>query len=188
MLTNAVNRLIATLCLVRDTLADELEFAADVIAYRLSTGGRIWIIGNGGSQAQASHWSAELLGRLKRNRPPIPAVALGQDAAVTTCIANDWDAEEIFDRQVQALVGGRDVLWAISTSGASKNVLRAILAAREVGAFVVGFTGKNGMGLPCDRELRVPSADTATVQEVHEVLGHELCRAIEARVFKVVGE
>ncbi len=155
---------------------------AEEIAHRVLCGGTIWLVGNGGSQSQASHWAAELIGRLGRDRPPIPAVALGQDGAVDTCIVNDWRSGEVlFSRQAEALIRSGDVLIAISTSGKSANVVNAIGPARKRGTYVVGMTGQAGMLAPCDALFAAPSDDTATVQEIHEVLGHALCRAIEDR-------
>jgi D-sedoheptulose 7-phosphate isomerase len=158
---------------------------AEVTAAALGSGRKLLLCGNGGSAADAQHWAAELVGRFLRDRPPLPAIALTTDSSALTCIGNDYGFEQVFARQVTALGQGGDVLFALSTSGNSANVLAALEVARGRGLVCVGFTGarEGRMDALCDLLLRVPSTETARIQEGHEALGHALCGAIEARLF-----
>lgn len=162
----------------------QIILVAQEIASRVKAGGIVWCCGNGGSAAQADHFAAELVGRLHRNRPPIAAVSLcGQGGAVPTCIGNDFGFDEIFSRQLEALARPGDVLLAISTSGSSENVLRAILAARAKGTHVVGLCGQNGMQVRCDEQICAPCASTWDVQDEHSAVCHRLAHYIERFVF-----
>nr|WP_242535082.1 D-sedoheptulose 7-phosphate isomerase [Roseococcus suduntuyensis] len=162
---------------------------AEVTVAALQGGRKLLLCGNGGSAADAQHWAAELVGRFLHDRPPLPAIALTTDSSALTCIGNDYGFDQVFARQVAALGQGGDVLFALSTSGNSANVLAALEAARARGMVCVGFTGARGgrMGALCDHLLRVPSTETARVQEGHEALGHALCGAIEAALFPPPG-
>lgn len=147
----------------------------------LRRGGVLYLMGNGGSAADACHIATELVGRFKRNRAAIPAVALGTNVQLLTALANDFGYEEAFARQVDALVRKGDLVIAISTSGSSPNILRAVERARGKGAMIVGFTGATGGKLRglVDLLLDVPSDDTPRVQECHLLAGHILCEIIE---------
>ena len=182
--TTATEDLINLLIDCRILFEPILARAADEIAARLKCGATIWLIGNGGSAAQASHLAAEFVGRMRHDRDPIPAVALGMDPSVTSCITNDWSGPVALPRQTDALVRYPDVLLAFSTSGKSANVINCIGPARKIGAYTVGFTGESGMLAPCHTLFAVPSGDTARIQEVHAVLGHCLVELIEARLWK----
>ena len=163
-----------------------LEKAADFVVDAVLHGGVVLACGNGGSAAQASHLVAELVGRLssKRERPPIPAVSLC-DPAVLTAIANDYDFDDVFARQVAAFGSTRSVLVVYSTSGRSPNVLRACSAAHAGGLAVVAFVGRlddehpglETLGVDC--VVEAPSSDTGSVQAVHLVLTHSLVRLVE---------
>ncbi len=183
-MTQACEDLVNLLLDIRVGMAETLARVADEIAARITCGGTIWIVGNGGSAAQASHLAAEFVGRMRRDRAPIAAVALGMDPSVTSCITNDWSGPVALPRQVDALVRQGDVLLAFSTSGKSANILNCLGPARKVGAYTVGFTGKAGMLAPCGALFAVPSTDTARIQEVHALLAHCLVEEIEARVWK----
>lgn len=162
----------------------QIIVTAQEIASRVMSGGIVWCCGNGGSAAQADHFAAELVGRLHRDRPPIAAVSLcGQGGAVPTCIGNDFGFDEIFSRQLEALARPGDVLLAISTSGTSENVLRAILAARAKGAHVVGLCGQNGMQVRCDATICAPCLSTWDIQDEHSAICHRLAHYIERSVF-----
>ena len=143
------------------------------------------LFGNGGSSTDASHLAAEFVGRYHRERPPLPAVALGSDTAALTCIANDYAYDEIFSRQVRALGQKGDVAIAISTSGNSPNVLKGVETARECGLITIGWTGGTGGKLAAmvDHGFVVPSAVTARIQEIHITLGHVLCELIDEQIF-----
>lgn len=154
--------------------------AARMLIDCLKAGGCIYICGNGGSAADAQHIAGELVGRFLRERKGLPAVALTTDTSVLTCIGNDYDFTRIFARQVEALVKKGDVLWAFSTSGASKNILAAAEQAKQKGASVLGFTGKKHSLLEqlSDGCICV-EGPTATVQEIHQLVYHILCDLVE---------
>ena len=163
-----------------------VDAAALAMARSLAAGGKILVCGNGGSAADAQHMTGELLGRFLMERPSLPAVALTVDTSTLTAIGNDYGYEDIFSRQVQGLGRKGDVLVAISTSGNSGNVLKAIEAAREAGLAVVGFTGKGGgrMAALCDHLINVPSSHTPHIQEIHEAVMHLLCQLIDHYLFE----
>ena len=170
---------------------DLVEFvhrAGDLMVDSLLKEGKILSCGNGGSAGDAQHFSAELLNRFEKERPGLPAIAITTDSSTLTAIANDYDYNEIFSKQVTALGNDRDVLLAISTSGNSPNVITAIKAAHDRGMAVVALTGRDGgdiaamLGDP-DVEIRVPSERTARIQEVHLIVIHCLCDFIDTRLF-----
>ncbi len=144
-------------------------------------GGKILFFGNGGSAADAQHLATELVVRYRVNRRALPAIALTTDSSLLTATANDFSFDEVFSRQVEALARTGDVVIGISTSGNSPNVLRALDAARSVGAIAAGLSGRDGgaMAGRADPLIVVPSSVTARIQEMHILLGHMLCEAIE---------
>lgn len=147
--------------------------------------GKLLFAGNGGSAADAQHWAGELVSRFYFDRPGLPAIALTTDSSILTAIGNDYGYDYVFARQVEALGRKGDLLLAISTSGNSKNILRAIQAARVAGIAVIGFTGKSGGAMAefCDICFQIPSSETPKIQEGHEFLGHLLCGLIEQEIF-----
>lgn len=156
----------------------------------LQNDGKILSCGNGGSAADAQHFSAELLNRFEMERPGLAAMALTTDSSTLTSIANDYDYQQIFSKQVRALGHAGDVLLAISTSGNSPNVLAAVAAAHECGMVVVALTGRNGgrMGellAPDDVHICVPAQSTARIQEVHLLALHCLCDGIDCLLLGV---
>lgn len=154
-----------------------------VTAFR--AGKKILLCGNGGSAADAQHWAGELVSRFYYDRPGLPAIALTTDTSILTAIGNDYGYDYSFARQIEALGNNGDVLFAISTSGNSKNVITAIKAAKNKGMKVIGFTGKNGgeMRDICDICICTPSDSTPKIQEGHEVIGHTICALIEKEMF-----
>lgn len=168
-------------------LADQSPLLERIIE-RLTTcllgGSRVYLLGNGGSAADAQHIAAELVGRFKRDRRPLPAVALTTDSSILTAVSNDFGAEHVFARQVEALVRAGDVVWALSVSGRSPNVLSALRAARAAGAMIIGFTGRTGGEFPslCDLCLMVDHDDSDRVQEAHQFAYHVVCEEIERRL------
>lgn len=144
-------------------------------------GGGVYLAGNGGSAADAQHWAAELVGRYLTEREPLNVHALTVNSSTYTALVNDYPAEEVFERQVRAHVRAGDLFVAISTSGNSANVLRAVAAAKARGARVVGVTGRGGGKLAplCDVAFVAPSADTPRIQEAHLLFGHCFCELIE---------
>ena len=166
-------------------LCDAVERAVDLVVGSLRAGGKLLLCGNGGSAADAQHWAGELVSRFHYDRPGLAAVALTTDTSILTGIGNDYGYERLFARQVEALGRPGDVLFALSTSGRSPNILAALRAAREIGLRSVGFTrGAGGdMEALCDVTLRVPSESTPRIQEGHEVLGHIICAMVESAMF-----
>jgi D-sedoheptulose 7-phosphate isomerase len=149
----------------------------------LGQGGKVLAFGNGGSATQASHLIEELIGRFKDTRRPLPAISLVGDAGIITCIANDFGYGALFERQVTALANKGDVVIGITTSGGSENVLRGLKAAREREAVTVALCGENGLkGEAADHVISVPSGVGAYIQEVHLMLLHVWCIAVDAAV------
>jgi D-sedoheptulose 7-phosphate isomerase len=171
-------------------LADPLRRAAERMVQCLMSEGKIMACGNGGSAADAQHFAAEMLNRFEMDRPGLAALALTTDASTVTSIANDFDFEQVFSKQVHALGQPADLLLAISTSGNSRNVLQAVQAAHDRQMGVVALTGRNGGTLadllgPQDIHLCVPHANTARIQEVHILCIHCLCDAIDCLLLGV---
>lgn len=162
-------------------LLDVAQKAAVAMLAALSAGGKILIIGNGGSAADAQHIAAEMTGRYKRDRPAYAAIALTTDTSALTSIANDYGFEHIFARQIEGLGKRGDVLLALSTSGQSPNILAALRLARERGLVTIGFTGSKGDNLRalCDHLLIAASDDTPVIQQIHLIIAHGICDQIE---------
>ncbi len=167
-----------------DACLAETEAAASAIVEALEAGGKVLACGNGGSAAQAQHMAGELVGRLRLERRALAAVALTADASILTAWANDCGFVDVFARQTEALGRPGDVLVALSTSGESENVLRAVTRAAEMGLVTVGLSGPGGRlrGM-VTHALCVPSSDTQRVQEGHLFLIHTLCEWVEAALF-----
>lgn len=170
---------------VADNLADGIVEAVQVILKAYKNGGKVLLCGNGGSAADSQHLAAELIGRFRANRRPLAAIALTTDTSVLTAVGNDVGFESIFARQVEALIGRGDILIAISTSGRSENVNRAVTVAREHGATTIGLVGGDGGRLAglLDIALVVPSQDVPRVQECHIAIGHVICGLVERELF-----
>ncbi len=172
----------AALAELADATLEATAEAARILIDVLRAGRTVYLIGDGGSAAQAQHVAGELVGRFLVDRAPLPCVALTTDTSVLTAIGNDYSFETVFERQVEALVREGDVLWCLSTSGGSANVLKAASAARRRGARVLGMTGRGGGKLRelSDVCIAVPADGSPRVQEGHLVLIHALCREVEA--------
>ena len=174
----------ATLRLMTLHLRDEIIQAADAIFKAFQSGGKLLTFGNGGSAADAEHIAAEFSGRFRRDREPLPALALTVNSSALTAIANDFGFDEVFARQVRALAQAGDVVLGISTSGRSLNVLKGLAAAREKRATTIGLCGSKGdMGKHCDILLAVPGEATPLLQEVHIAIGHLLALLVEEDLF-----
>ncbi len=161
---------------------EAIERGGRVLAGTLLGGGKVLLFGNGGSAAEAQHIAAELVGRFGRERRPLPALALTTDTSALTALGNDYGFERVFARQVEALASPGDAVVALSTSGASTNVLAAVMAARERKCTVLGITGAGGTRLAglCDVPVVVPSTVTSRVQEASLTIGHLWCEIVEA--------
>lgn len=157
--------------------------ATEAMLNGVRSGRTIFTAGNGGSAAQALHLSEELIGRYRGNRPAHAAVCLNADPTALTCIANDFGFDEVFARQCEALLERGDVLIVLSTSGKSANIIAALNVARQRGATTIGLLGGDGGSCAplCDHAIVVPAADSAHVQEAHQVVIHLLCEAAETR-------
>ncbi len=169
-----------------DTCIEELKDAAILMANSIKNGNKLIWCGNGGSAADAQHMSTELMGGLRdHSRPAIPSIALTTDSSFLTAWANDTDYDTIFSRQIEGLGQAGDVLIAISTSGNSKNVIRAIRVAKEKNISVVTLTGETGGDMKHlgDIEIQIPSQDTQRIQEGHLLAEHILCEYVEATLF-----
>ena len=175
-----------------DRLAPLIAAAAELMTQCLLSEYKILSCGNGGSAADAQHFSAEMLNRFEMERPGLPAIALTTDTSTLTSIANDYQFADIFSKQIRALGRPGDVLLAISTSGESHNIIHAVDAAHEREMNVVALTGREG-GQVADRmrghdvEIRVPSWSTARIQEVHIMILHSLCDLIDHQLLGVEG-
>ncbi|SET50999.1 phosphoheptose isomerase [Stenotrophomonas indicatrix] len=166
-------------------LAAQIEQAVALCVDALKAGRKILFAGNGGSAADAQHWAGELVSRFYYDRPGLPAIALTTDTSILTAIGNDYGYDYTFARQIEALGQEGDVFVAISTSGRSKNIMRALEACEAKGVRVIGFTGEHGGDMMdrCDICFRVPSNETPRIQEGHEFIGHLLCALIESEMF-----
>ena len=165
-------------------LMDEMlsiEEVARVSIDALQNGKKILVAGNGGSVADAHHFVAELVGRFKKERRALPALSLDANPSTVTAIANDYSFGQVFARQLEAIAAPGDVFFGISTSGNSENIVEALKTAKQVGCRVVGLTGATGgkMGELCDFMIRIPSEDTARIQEMHALVIHTLADLIE---------
>ena len=186
--TKQFNDSIATKQAALQVLVPHILAAGKLMVDSLSHDGKVMSCGNGGSAADSQHFSAELLNRFERERPGIAGIALTTDTSTLTSISNDYEYNEIFSKQVRALGRKGDVLLAISTSGNSPNVMRAIDAAHEKGVKVVALTGRDGGKMAAqlkdgDVEIRVPAKVTARIQEVHLLALHCLCDLIDEQLF-----
>jgi D-sedoheptulose 7-phosphate isomerase len=164
-----------------ESISNNIEIAAITCINSLKNDGKILILGNGGSAADAQHIAAELVGRYKTERKGLAAIALTTDTSTITSISNDFGYENVFKRQIQALANERDVVIGISTGGTSKNVINALSLASSIGCKVIGLSGKNGgeMNTICDTNIVVPSQDTPRIQEMHIFIGHTICHLID---------
>tara|TARA_B100001027_G_C16226071_1_gene312227 strand:- start:431 stop:985 length:555 start_codon:yes stop_codon:yes gene_type:complete len=158
-----------------------IDRASKIMINALKSGGKIIYCGNGGSAADSQHLAAELVGRYRKNRHPLAAVALTTDTSIITAVGNDFSFEEIFSRQIQAIGNSNDVLYAISTSGKSKNIIRVITESKKKGIKVIGITGQSGHDMDglCDILICVPASRPDRIQEMHIAVGQILCEIIE---------
>lgn len=188
MFSNALIRRTALLGQIGIDFDDKFEKAVALVSECISNSRCLFFAGNGGSAAEAQHMSAEYLATLDhRNfRPGIKSLALTVDTSFLTAWTNDFGYEDVFLRQLQTLACPGDTFFAYSTSGTSKNIIKALKHARECGVTTIGFSGNEGgvMKDICDVSFVVPSTSTAMIQEVHTMLGHEICGAVEQRILR----
>ena len=185
MIQNIVNESIAVKKKCIDAQMDLIISGAKKMAECIAAGNKILIFGNGGSAADSQHIAAEFVNRFRIERRPLAAIALTTDTSVITSIGNDYHFDEIFSKQVMAIGKKDDISWGISTSGSSKNVVRAIRAAREMGLFTIGMTGSGGELAKCvDLNFSVESSVTTRIQETHITISHILCELVEKMLFE----
>jgi len=171
--------------MMAQNLPEIIAEAAQIILNGYKAGGKVLLIGNGGSAADAQHIAAELIGRFKLERKGLPAIALTTNTSTLTALANDYTYDTVFSRQLEALANDKDVLIAITTSGSSPNILKAAEMAHSKGVIVIGLTGENGGKLKdmADLTIVVPSDNTARIQEAHITIGHIICHLVEKGLF-----
>ena len=181
LLTNSLREHLETFQLLIGTTLTDIERSGQLICDTLAAGNKLLICGNGGSASDAQHIAAELVGRYEKTRRSFPAIALTTDTSALTALSNDFGFEEVFARQVAGLAQPGDVLVAISTSGRSPNVLRAVEKAREMGCKTIGLTGAGAEPLAsaCDVAVVVPAQRTSRVQEAHITIGHLWCEMVD---------
>lgn len=181
MINNEIALHVKTINRVQNELQDDILKACQMAVECIKNGGKILICGNGGSAADAQHIATEFTGRYKTERSALPAIALTTDTSALTAIGNDYGYEVVFSRQVEAIANSKDLLLAISTSGNSPNILKALQKAKEIGCKTLGFSGKSGgaMNELCDLNIVIPSDNTPRIQEMHILVGHIICQSID---------
>ena len=186
------NESVQTKIAAADALVDPIAQAGELMVQCLLANHKVLSCGNGGSAADAQHFSSEMLNRYEAERPSLPAIALTTDSSTITSIANDYSYDEVFAKQIKGLGHQGDILLAISTSGNSKNILKAVETAHHRELNVIALTGRNGGELatiltPNDIEIRVPAESTARIQETHLLIIHCLCDIIDRQLFDTEG-
>jgi len=171
--------------LSREHLYERIAEAADIVVGSYRSGGGLLLFGNGGSAADAQHIACEMVGRFLFDRPPLKAEALSANTSSLTCIANDYDSQAVFARQIEAAGGPKDVAVGITTSGNSSNVVAGLAAARRIGIKTIALTGRGGgrCAKLADVLLDVPSDSTPRIQEAHTIIYHAICELVEAEMF-----
>lgn len=171
--------------MMAQNLSDVIANAAKIVIDAYKGGGKVLLIGNGGSAADAQHIAGELVGRFKLERIGLPAIALSTNTSILTALSNDYEYDTVFSRQLKALANDNDVLIAITTSGTSPNILKAVEVARSKSVKVIGLTGRNGGKLKdmADLTIIVPSNNTPRIQEAHITIGHIICDLVERELF-----
>ncbi|MBK7106997.1 MAG: D-sedoheptulose 7-phosphate isomerase [Ignavibacteriae bacterium] len=166
---------------VTNSLQQNIELACELAVNTLKQGNKIILMGNGGSAADAQHIAAEFTGRYKIERKGLPAIAITTDTSALTAIGNDYGYQHVFERQVEAIAKSGDLIIGISSTGNSENVILAFLKAKEIGCKTLGLSGKGGgkFNGNCDLNIVIPSDDTPRVQEMHILIGHIICQAVD---------
>lgn len=166
-------------------LIERIELATNLVAKAFQNGNKVLFCGNGGSAADAQHLAAEFSGRFYTDRDPLPSEALHVNSSYMTAVANDYSFDVVYARMLKAIGKKGDVLIALSTSGNSANIIKAIEQAKELGVISIGFTGETGGKIKyiCDILINVPSKDTPRIQESHIMIGHIICQLVEEKLF-----
>ena len=181
LLSSKISTLTALLSSLLNQHEEVFNQSAIAFAKALEQGKTIFWCGNGGSAAESSHLAVELIGRFKNNRRPLPSISLNSDTSAITCIANDFGYDEIFARQLEGLAKQGDVLFVLSTSGKSENILRALRKAKELGVTSIALLGKGGGEAAnlANHTIIIESSETARIQEIHLLIGHTFCEFAE---------
>tara|TARA_B100000212_G_C27354221_1_gene525073 strand:+ start:339 stop:935 length:597 start_codon:yes stop_codon:yes gene_type:complete len=168
----------------KENYLDKIIKISHILSKTLSENGTIFFCGNGGSASDANHFTAELIGRFKKNRRSLSAISLINDSSTISCIANDFGYENVFARQIEGLATSKDILFVFSTSGESENIIRALEASNKKDIFSLGLLGKNGgkASSLASESLIIPSESTARIQELHIIIVHILCEIIESEL------
>jgi D-sedoheptulose 7-phosphate isomerase len=181
MVLEELNEHYNTIKKVIEVLVADIEAGSELISATIKNGNKVLIAGNGGSAADAQHIAAELTGRFVKERKPLPGIALTTDTSAITAIANDYGYDFVFSRQLEALAQQGDLFIGISTSGNSQGIINAFQAAQKLNCKTIGLSGKDGGKMKgiCDVNIVVPSNTTARIQEMHILIGHILCNAVD---------
>ena len=168
----------------KNNLIDDIVIISKVVIKTIKSGNKLIFCGNGGSAADSQHIAAEFVGRFKKERKGLPAIAITTDTSIITAIGNDYGYDKTFQRQIESIANKGDLLFGITTSGNSLNVINGIKAAKKIGCKTVGFSGNNGgeMKKYCDLSIIVPSNDTARIQEIHILIGHIICEITDQKI------
>ena len=179
-----LNEISGNFSILAEKFVPKIEDASKLLTNSLQSGGKIMFCGNGGSASDAQHLSAELVGRYRKNRKPIASVALTTDTSIITAVSNDFSFNHIFSRQVEAIGNEGDILYAISTSGKSTNVINAIKVAKKLNIKTLGITGNDDSGFReiCDITISVPASRPDRIQEMHIAIGQILCEILEVEL------
>jgi D-sedoheptulose 7-phosphate isomerase len=183
---DSIKESIATKKIILDNMIDEIVDISSKVIECYKNGNKVLIAGNGGSASDAQHISAELVSRFYFDREALSAIALTTDTSIMTAIGNDYSFDNIFSRQIEAIGNSGDIFWAISTSGNSKNIIKAIDVAKRKGLFVFGLSGGSGGAMRelCDKTIIVPSNITPRIQESHIMIAHIICEIVEKEMFQ----
>ncbi|RCH56425.1 phosphoheptose isomerase [Mucilaginibacter hurinus] len=170
-----------TLQRVIDTLTGDIETACQMVVTAVKADNMIFLAGNGGSAADAQHIAAEFTGRFVKERRPLRGIALSTDTSAITAIANDYGYDQVFARQLEGLARPGDLFIGISTSGNSQGVINAFISAKKMGCITLGLSGRDGgkMNSVCDLNIVIPTEVTSRIQEMHILIGHILCKAVD---------
>lgn len=183
-LRTSITELVELLEYMPEAELSKIEALISLLEEVIKRGNKVLLFGNGGSAAQAQHMASEFINRLKKDRHPLPALALCTDPSVITSIANDNDFSLVFSRQIEALGQAGDVAWGFTTSGNSPNVVKALICAKEKGLYTVVFSGRGGEVVKwADIAILIPSDNAQRIQEVHLFLGHFICEMLEDALF-----
>ena len=184
LIKEILNEISNNFIVLADKNIPQINEASDLIIKCLNSGGKIMFCGNGGSAADSQHLSAELVGRYMRDRKPLASIALSTDTSVITAISNDFSFDEIFSRQIESIGNEGDILYAISTSSKSKNVIAALKMAKSLKVKTIGVTGSDSSGFRdlCDVTISVPASRPDRIQEMHIAIGQIICEILESEL------